>query len=113
MHLHLFSDELHRGVGFVGHLGLQVLLNCLNLLRHRGQSSLLQPVELVEAAPGAHLAQSNEDPPHGLEVEGLVAVEDEDKPAELIAERLDGLGLARAGRPERRPAQVGGERLRP
>jgi len=53
-----------------------------------------------------HLTQADEDASHGLEVERLVAVEDEDELAELVAERLDRLGLAGAGGAEGRAAQA-------
>ncbi len=58
----------------------QPCLDGLYLLADGGEGSLLEPVELVEAAPGAHLAQAHKDPAHRLEIEGLVAVEDQDKP---------------------------------
>jgi len=53
----------------------QRLLNALHLLRHGRQHPLLQAVELVEAAPRAHLAEPHEDPPHRLEIKGFIAVE--------------------------------------
>ena len=59
-----------------------------------------------------HLTEADKDASHGLEVEGLVAVEDEDELAELVAERLDRLGLAGAGGAEGRAAQARLERLR-
>ena len=55
-------------------------LDGLYLLADGGEGSLLESVELVEAAPGAHLAQAHKDPAHRLEIKGLVAVEDQDKP---------------------------------
>ncbi len=55
-------------------------LDGLYLLADGGEGSLLEPVELVEAAPGAHLAQAHKDPAHRLEIKRLVAVEDQDKP---------------------------------
>ena len=45
----------------------EALLDGLDLLRDGGEHALLEPVELVEAAPGADLAQPHEDPPHRLE----------------------------------------------
>ena len=71
-------------------------LDDLDLLRNLRQLVGQQPVELVEAAPRAALDEADEDAPHGLGVDALVAVEDEHLPAEGVAERLDGFGLARA-----------------
>ena len=45
---------------------LERLLDRLDLLRAGRQHALFQAVELVEAAPGAHLAQADEDSPHRL-----------------------------------------------
>ncbi len=42
-------------------------LDVLDLLRHGGQHALLQTVELVEAAPGAHLTQTHKDTAHRLQ----------------------------------------------
>lgn len=41
-------------------------LDVLHLLGDSRQHSLLQTVELVEAAPGSHLTQTHEDTTHGL-----------------------------------------------
>jgi hypothetical protein len=41
-------------------------LDGLDLLRHGRQHPLLETVELVEAAPSAHLAEADEDAAHGL-----------------------------------------------
>lgn len=51
---------------FAGHV-FQGFLYGLDLLGHGGQHSLLQPVELIEAAPGSHLTQPHKDTTHGLE----------------------------------------------
>ena len=77
----------------------QRVLDRLELLRHGAEHALVEAVELVEAAPGAGPAQALEQPPHRAEVEGLVAVEDDDVPTEVRAERAHGLGLARARGP--------------
>lgn len=69
-------------------------MDALDLLRDRTEDPLLESVELVEASPGADLAEPDEDPTHRLEVERLVAAEDEDEASELHAESLDGFGLA-------------------
>ncbi len=41
-------------------------LDVLDLLGHGRQHALLQTVELVEAAPGAHLTQTHKDAAHRL-----------------------------------------------
>ena len=46
-------------------------LDGLNLHGHSRQHGLLQTVELVKAAPGTALDQTNEDAPHGLDVQAL------------------------------------------
>jgi hypothetical protein len=54
----LFSDELNnqRALGVdVSRTSLEALLDGLDLLRHGREHSLLQSVELVEAAPSADL----------------------------------------------------------
>ncbi len=68
---------------------LQTKLDILDLLRDGRQDTLLQTVELVEAAPRADLADTEEDAAHGLEVERVVAAEDEREAAELDTECLD------------------------
>ena len=51
-----------------GHgLFLKRLLDGLDLLGAGGEHTLLQTIELVEAAPRAHLAQTHKDTAHGLE----------------------------------------------
>lgn len=45
-----------------------------------------------------HLAKTDENTPHGLEVEGFVAVEHQHEPAELIAECFHGFRLSRTSR---------------
>ena len=55
-------------------------LDDLDLLRDRRQHLLVQPVELVEAAPGAALDQAGKDPPHRPVVDPFVAVEDQHLP---------------------------------
>lgn len=88
----LASDELNLGVG-VGDSCAESELDALDLLRDRTEDTLFESVEFVEASPGADLAEPDEDPTHRLEVECLVAAEDEDEAAELHAESLDGFGL--------------------
>lgn len=66
-------------------------LDALDLLRYGTEDSLLKTVELVKAAPSANLTQADEDASHRLEVEGLVATEDEYETSERDAERFDGL----------------------
>ncbi len=68
-----------------------------NLLRNGGENSLLQAVELVEARPRADFTDADENALERFEVVLLVAVEDEDEAAELLAELLDGFRLARSG----------------
>ena len=57
---------------------------------------LVKSVEFVEAAPGTHAAQSHKEASHRTQIKLRVAVEYEDKSAQLGAQRLDCLGLARA-----------------
>ena len=56
-------------------------------------------------SPPPHLAQPHKDAPHGLEVEGLVTVEDEHEASELVTQRLHRLRLAGTCRPERGPTK--------
>lgn len=58
-------------------------LNDKNLLGNSGKHSFFEPIELIEAAPGAYLAKTDENSSHGNSIEGLIAVEDEDVPTEL------------------------------
>ena len=67
---------------------LQCLLDGLDLLGDGRQHSLLQTVELIEAAPGSHLTQTDKDTSHGLEVKRLITVEDEDKATKLMTKSL-------------------------
>ena len=46
---------------------LECLLDCLDLLRASRQHALLQSIELVEAAPCAHLTQTHKDTAHSLQ----------------------------------------------
>ena len=93
-------------------LALDRVLDDLDRLRDLRELVGQQPVELVEAAPRAALDEADEDPPHRLGVDALVAVEDEHLPAEGAAERLDRLGLAGAGRAVRVAAVAHEHRLR-
>lgn len=93
MNIWLTSNEISICAGLS--LGLQSFLNCLDLLWDGGQHPFFQPVELVETTPRAHLAQTDEDPTHGLEIEGLVAVEDQHETTQLVAESFHGLGFTR------------------
>lgn len=65
-------EELHTlvivGVGMLS----QGFLDALNLLWNCREHSLLQSVELIKAAPRAHLAQSHKDAPHCLHREGEI-----------------------------------------
>ena len=91
--LELTTDELDLGIG-IGDACTESKLDALNLLRDGREDALLQPVELVEATPSSDLAQSYEDPAHRLEVECLVATEDENETTKLNSERLDRFGFA-------------------
>lgn len=55
----------------------QTLLDDLDLGRYGREHTLIQPIELVKAPPGADLAYARKDPTHGLEVERFVATEHE------------------------------------
>lgn len=59
-----------------------------------------------------HLTETDKDAAHRLKVKGLVAVEDEHKAAQLVAERLHRLRLAGASRAKGRPAEPALQRLR-
>lgn len=54
-------------------------LDVLDLLRDGREHSLLQTVELVKAAPGAHLAETHEDATHGLEKTEVRVFKNQDK----------------------------------
>lgn len=56
----------HTLLLFASHV-FEGFLYGLDLLGDGGQHSLLQPVELIEAAPGSHLTQPHKDTTHGLE----------------------------------------------
>ncbi|GKT85477.1 hypothetical protein Ct61P_03327 [Colletotrichum tofieldiae] len=105
VHAELSSNELGLGLLVFGSL-LQAELNVLNLLRDSRQDSLLETVKLVETSPSTNLADTKEDATHGLEVESVVTAEDQCEAAELKAESLDRLRLARSGRPVRRSAEA-------
>ena len=53
------------------HTGPDGGLDGLNLYGHCRQYGLLQTVELIKAAPGTALDQTNEDATHGLDVQAL------------------------------------------
>ena len=59
-----------------------------------------------------HLTETDKDAAHRLKVKGLVAVEDQDKAAQLVAQRLHRLRLSSAGRAKGRPAEPALQRLR-
>lgn len=65
------------------------------------RTDLLQPVELVEAAPRAALDQADEDAADRPRVDALVAVEHEHLAAQELSQCLHRLGLAGARRPVR------------
>jgi len=67
----------------------QAHLNGQNLLRYGRQHAFFQTVELIEASPGAHLAESNEDATHSLAIEGLIAVEHKSEATHLHAQSFD------------------------
>lgn len=83
------ADEFDL-VLLVGQARREPELDALDLLRYGTEDSLLETVELVEAAPSANLTQADENASHRLEVEGLVATEDEYETSERNAERFDG-----------------------
>ena len=58
---------------------LDCVLDELNLLANGAQLVLLKSVELVEAPPGPALDEPDEDAPHALEVNTLVAWEAEER----------------------------------
>ena len=51
---------------------LEAVLDGLDLHGHGREHRLLQPVELIEAAPRSALHQAHEDATHGLHVDALV-----------------------------------------
>jgi hypothetical protein len=85
--------ELNFRVGVLDERG-ETLLYALDLLRNGAENTLFQTIELVETAPRSDLTQSDENTSHGLEIERLVATEDQHKSAKLHAQRLDRLGFA-------------------
>jgi hypothetical protein len=87
------ADEFDL-VLLVGQARRKPELDALDLLRYRTEDALLETVELVEAAPSANLTQADENASHRLEVEGLVATEDEYETSERDAERFDGFRFA-------------------
>mmetsp|Transcript_17017 Transcript_17017/g.54249 ORF Transcript_17017/g.54249 Transcript_17017/m.54249 type:complete len:785 (-) Transcript_17017:5142-7496(-) len=91
VHIHLLAHKLHLRLAL-----LERPLDELDLRGDRGEDVLLQAVEFVEAPPRAHLHEAHEDPAHRLEVELLVAIEDQHLPPQALPERLDTLRLPRA-----------------
>jgi hypothetical protein len=77
---------------------LERSLDGLDLLRHCRQHLRLEPIEFVEAAPGPALDEPGKYAAHGLVVDSLVAVEDQNLPGQCLAERLDRLSLSCARR---------------
>lgn len=77
---------------------LESLLYGLDLLGDSRQHPLLQSVELIEASPGTNLTKTNKDTAHGLEVKGLVTVEDQHKSTQLVTKSLHRLCLSRSSR---------------
>ena len=67
---------------------LESLLYGLDLLGDSRQHPLFQSVELVKAAPGPNLTETNKDTPHGLEVKRLITVEDQHKATQLMTKSL-------------------------
>lgn len=67
----------------------ETLLDSLNLLRYGTKNTLFETIELVETTPRADLTETNEDTTHSLEVERLVATEDQDEATELYTESFD------------------------
>ena len=80
--------ELINGDTLLLSMFLESLLYGLDLLGDGRQHSLFQSVELVKAAPGPNLAQTNKDTPHGLEVKCLITVEDQHKATQLMTKGL-------------------------
>ena len=79
-------------------LVLERLLDHLYLLRHGRQHPLLQPVELVKAAPGPDLAQAHKDASHGLEVKRLITVEHQHETTQLMPKGFHRLSLSSTSR---------------
>ena len=75
--LQALPNELDLSIRVL-HQRRQTLLYALHLLTNSTQNPLLQSIELVKASPSADLTQSDEDTTHGLEVERLVATEDQE-----------------------------------
>ena len=89
---HRFAQQLHSGG-----LPFDGILDDLNLRGHGGQHGLLQTVELVKASPGSALDQPHKDAPHGLDINALVAVEDQYLPSKETPQGLDRLCFPCAG----------------
>jgi hypothetical protein len=68
-------------------------LNGLDLLGDSAQNAFFQSIEFVKTAPGSHLTYSQENPSHGLEIESVIATEDENKAAKLPAQCFDRLSF--------------------
>ena len=77
---------------------LERLLDGLDLLGDGRQHPLLKTIELVKAAPGTDLTQTDKDTSHGLKVKRLIAVKDEDKTTHLMTEGLHRLSLTSSSR---------------
>ncbi len=85
---HVLAHQLDLALSFP-----QTSLDHQDLLGACGEHTLLETVELIEAPPSAHLAETNEDTTHSVEIEGLIAIEDKHKVAQLGAQCLYGLSL--------------------
>lgn len=73
-----------------------------DLLRDSGEHTLFKSIELIEATPGADLAETDEDATHRVAIERLITVKDEDEATELGAQGLHRFSLTGTGGPERR-----------
>ena len=103
----LAAAEVEAGVAVA-----DALLDGLDLLRHGGQRALLEPVELVKAAPRAAHAEPRENAAHRGRAEALVAAEHHHLLPELRPQRLHALRLPCPGRPEWVRAHLRVQRLR-
>ena len=100
-HIHLFANQLHTEcllLSLVATVLLQGLLDGLDLLGHGRQHTFLQTIELIKASPCSHLAQTNKDAAHGLEIECLITVEHQHKSSQLVAKSLYRLSLSSSSR---------------
>mmetsp|Transcript_1997 Transcript_1997/g.5250 ORF Transcript_1997/g.5250 Transcript_1997/m.5250 type:complete len:276 (-) Transcript_1997:2227-3054(-) len=96
----------------VGRVVEQPLLDAENLLTHGAQDTFLETIELVEAAPGADLTETGENSSHCAEIEGFIAVENEDESPELRSERLHRFGFSGTRRTEGRSSHAEVQSLR-